>query len=261
MRIEYEIFQRLVWDNEFRRQFEEGRERAIRENYPQYKGNAFFVKTALIGGLEEEAYRRLASLYRTSKDIFPLSHNLLIAFYGNELFESALTQYIQEWSANSKKETTQEVLDPLDGSIVGPLVINVVEGWKEERTWLLEALKYEWAVWHARRVANGWPAISNTTLLVEGASLVDAAIDLKALLSEVERLEGAHVAPEVYAWRIKPAEGAYYGAVFPKSGNVMEARLDEKTYLLLQDLVSKKSKKMRRDIGLVFENMGLIRSE
>ena len=231
MRQEYHIYQRLVWDSGFRSEFKEDRTGTLARHYPDYVDRGLFSETATLPGLEEEAYRRIAALHHTTKLVFPLSHHLILTFCGKEFFERILAGFYNFKSPDEENGSSLEILEPFDGYVVGPMILHQIAAWEsEEAFWIEPAMRYEWAVWHARRVASGWPPVSFSPPLAEGTTLVSADFDLKALLTEVKRLAFASVGAEVYNWRIKPGPGTYCSAVYPLDGDVVEAKLDPQSF-------------------------------
>lgn len=259
MRTEYYIYQRLVWDAEFRRAFAANRKGAIRAAYKNYVDQGHFSGTATLAGLEEEAYRRMGALHRTSKEIFPRLHNLLLAICGNEFFERVLASFFSYSDDQPVCGNTLEILEPFDGYVVGPLIWTTLSKWNlGEYDWIAAAMRYEWAVWQARRVAAGWPALTVTPPLADGASLVSADFDLKALLTEIRRLEICSVGTDVYKWRIKPAPGEFHAAIFPKGSDVAEVVLDRESSFQLEQSISEKANNMTDSLRSVLERIGLV---
>ena len=198
------------------------------EFYPEYKNSGLFSETATLYGLAEEAYRRLATLYRTSENMFPYSHNLLLAFFGNQFFEEPLECIYNNFASDFHDKHTIEILEPLNGYIVGPILLRQIRKHQTNNSWWIRStMEYEWAVWHARRVAIGWPPVTHYPPLANGASLVSAECDLKSLLTEIKRLERSTVSSDIFLWRISPGPGYYYAAIFPKNGDVMEAKMNK----------------------------------
>ena len=162
MRTAYEIVQQLMWDSNFRNLFIDDRRAALASYYPDYEDEGLFGETALVQGLEEEAYRRIASLQRTSKDVFPCSHHLLLAYLGNEFFEDLLRRFFELRDAEHYPSGALDILEPFDSYIVAPMILATAqESTPSELVWLNSLLKYEWALWQARRVASGWPPLTN----------------------------------------------------------------------------------------------------
>lgn len=259
MRTAYEIVQQLMWDSNFRNLFIDDRRAALASYYPDYEDEGLFGETALVQGLEEEAYRRIASLQRTSKDVFPCSHHLLLAYLGNEFFEDLLRRFFELRDAEHYPSGALDILEPFDSYIVAPMILATAqESTPSELVWLNSLLKYEWALWQARRVASGWPPLTNHAPLVPGASLVDANFDLKSLVKEAKRLEGCSVAAELYRWRIHPGAGSYYAAIYPKDGNVLEAKLDVNSYTNLSSTLGQNPCQLNEELRDTVQSIGLV---
>ena len=248
-----------MWDSGFRRRFLAERAGTLGQAYPACQDLALFTSIHL-PGLEEEAYRRLAALYRTSKDIFPRSHNLLLSFCGIAFFEKVLADFFDFTQSGNRAGKRLEILEPFDGYVVGPMILDLVETWLNENIWWIRGIvQYEWALWQARRVASGWPPLKITRPLAEGATLVSADYDLKALLREIVRLENAAVGAEVFLWRIEPGPGSYYGAIFPRAGQVLEVKLDAQSFAVLKDAIAlERPCDMNADLKETVAKIGLV---
>jgi hypothetical protein len=259
MRIEYDIYQRLMWDPGFRRRFLTDRAGTIREAYPACQDPGLFASLNL-SGLDEEAYRRMAALYRTSKDMFPRSHNLLMSFCGVAFFEQVLADFFDFTQSGRRSGKSLEILEPFDGYVVGPMILDLVETWPDKNMWWIRGVvQYEWALWQARRVAGGWPPLKITPPLAEGATLVAAGYDLKALLREIVRLENAAVGAEVYLWRIEPGPGSYFAAIYPRDGQILEAKLDAESFAELQSAIAQERPcDMNEDLKDTVAKIGLV---
>jgi hypothetical protein len=259
MRIEYQIYQRLVWDAKFRRAFAKDRVGTIQGEYPEYVERGHFAHTATIPGLEEEAYRRMGALYRTSKEVFPRLHNVLLALGGTEFFETTLASFFRYDPRASGCSDRLEILEPFDGYVVVPVMWKVLARAKiEDSEWIEPAMQYEWAIWQARRVASGWPALGVTPPLPEGAALISTNFDLKALLAEIRRLEVSAVGSDIYRWRIKPAPGHFSAIVFVKNSEVFEANLDVDSMNDLKTAVQDCKSIVPETLRSTLERIGLV---
>jgi hypothetical protein len=226
VRAEYEIFHRLVWDAAFRKAFISEGAPAIRRCYEDGWDETLFNHPVVVPGLQEEAYRRVAAVCRTSKQVFPGGHELLMGHFGDAFFEQVLTDtYL---SLTQSGQGVLEILEPFDGYIVGPAIMRrACTAATTGPRYVTGVLDREWALWHARRVLNGWPALYDASPLVQGTSLVEADFDLRNLMKEVRRLETSHVGRATYAWRVVPPPGSYAALIFPRDGEVVEARLGD----------------------------------
>jgi hypothetical protein len=259
MRIEYDIYQRLMWDPGFRRRFLADREATIAGSYPDCREPGLFTQLNA-SGLEEEAFRRMAALYRTSKDMLPRSHNLLMSFCGIAFFEAVLADFFDFTQSGRRAGKSLEILEPFDGYAVGPMILDLAESWPGENMgWIRGVVRYEWALWQARRVAGGWPPLRITPPLAEGATLVSTDYDLKALLREITRLENSAVGSEVFLWRIEPGPGSYHAAIYPRDGQVMEAKLDAASFAELKEAIARERPcDMNEDLKGTVAKIGLI---
>jgi hypothetical protein len=128
----------------------------------------------------------------------------------------------------------------------------------DDLRWLRSVLEYDWALWHARRVSCGWPALTKLDPLIPGASLVKANFDLLSLAKEVRRLNGSAVSPEIYRWRITAGKGQYFSAIFPKDGEVFEAQLDATSFDEIEQTVGKDACDLRAELRTTVEAIGLV---
>jgi hypothetical protein len=216
-----------------------------------------FGHTATLYGLEEEAYRRLAACQRSSKDIFPHSHDLLLAHRGTAFFEALLASFFE-----LRKPTTHVrslgILEPFDGYIVGPMIREFATQSLCDVKWICSVLDYDWAIWHARRVAKGWPPLTSSAPLTDGASLISADFDLKSMLREIKRLNSCNVATEVYPSRICPGRGSYHAAVYPDPDGIRIATLDRDSFQELQRAISEQRSIQRKELCDAIEHIGLV---
>ena len=263
MRVEYEILQRLLWDAGFRRRFIGDRRRALKEEYPQYRETGLFGERATAGGLEEDAFRRMTALCQTSQEIYPCSHPILLAYVGDEFFERVLTSFHQDYVHAVRNPGVLEILEPFDGYVVGLFMAQEIEkSTVPDRGWIAQLMSYEWAVWHANRVAHGWPALYDSSPLTQGSTLVHATFDLKKVLKEIRRLRSASVGGQTYIYRIRPPTGSYRAVVYPKDGNVLQATVDETSFEALKVAIADKTceeldahlRAIVNEIGLVVSN-------
>jgi hypothetical protein len=237
MRVEYRVMQRLLFDAPFRRAFTAERERSLELAFPgAVLDVSLFGDRATIPGLDEEAYRRIATLCRTSKEVFPCAHSLAMAFWGDRFFEDILCEYYAKYLAKQVGLTVLEILEPFDGYIIGPLFSEQITREEESRRWVSALARYEWSVWHAQRVSQGWPALYDSDPLPTGATMVEAAFDLKKLLVAIRRLQGSSVGPETFDWRIHPPPGSYKAMIYPSGDRVLEASLDDETFTALSGI-------------------------
>lgn len=261
MRIEYEIYQRLFWDYQFRQRFILDRDGAIREFYPNYEDTGLFSARATIYGLEELSYRVMAELYRTSKKVFPHAHALLLSFFGEKFFQEVLAVQFDFNKSTDNTDGPIEILEPYDGYILGPKILRFAKDWKNSDSWWIQGvMEYDWAFYHARRVTQGWPPVDYYPPLVDGTSLVSAEYDLKALLAETKRLNSASVGNALYQRRIVPGPGDYYAAIYPRNGEIVEAKLDKDSFFEI-DRVTKNKRDltdMNEEFQLALKKIGLV---
>lgn len=252
MRPEYEVYQLLAWDANFRRLVATGDFEALRRRVPGDYDLSDIRRLANSAGLAEEAYRRLASLYKVSSEIFLHAHNLLIARLGSVFFEDVLASYFSDLCASSQ----YEILELFDGYVAGPRIKALAAETAEP--WLVALVDYEWAVWHAGRVAQGWPPVRHLPPLVPGATLVSADFDLESLLREIKRLKRSSVSSEVFVDRIVPSPGIYRAVVLPKDGSVAIAKLDEKSYSELVASTVVGAEALSSDLRCSVEDFGIV---
>jgi hypothetical protein len=201
----------------------------------------------------------MGALYRTSKEVFPRLHNVLLAVGGRKFFETALASFFRYDPCCSGRGEKLEILEPFDGYVVAPIIWKVFAQEKLSGSdWIEPAMQYEWAIWQARRVAIGWPALHVTPPLPEGASLISADYDLKALLTEIRRLELSSVGSDVYRWRIKPAPGQFNAILFPKASEVFEVTLDENSMENLRRSVQQCTDTVTESVRSMLERVGLV---
>jgi hypothetical protein len=248
MRLEYLIYQRLVWDARFRRAFAQDRTSAIQREFPDYVDSGLFASRALMSGLEEEAYRRLGALHKTSRELFPRGHALLLAHYGITFFEEVLLQFLEQSIAEEGRGKASEILDPFDGYVIGPLLRRTAQYLSLGQSWINGILDYEWAVWQARRVAMGWSPLTVARPLSDGATLVSAEFDLKSLMVELKRLRDAAVGSDIVNWRIRPGIGWFGAVLFPHNGEVMEVAVDQQTWQRLSEAIQEQNLNVSKEL-------------
>ncbi|MCA6098177.1 hypothetical protein [Bradyrhizobium australafricanum] len=258
MRAAYEIVQRLMWDFSFRAEFHQDRKEAIAKHFPEARGEAIlFGETAKLYGLEEEAYRRAAALQRTSKAIFEHSHPLILSFFGTQFFYRLLANFFARVAEDASPSI--RILEPFDGYVVGP---HIIEQAKElasrSNSWVLEVMSYDWAIWHAGRVVQGWPPLAKTPPLTEGGALLAFDFDVKSMLREIKRLNSCSVASDFYKERIVPGTGSEYLAIYPSDGSVAVATLDKSHYDELSRAIQDHNSPARLEVCSVLERIGLV---
>jgi hypothetical protein len=259
MRPAYEIAQRLMWDNDFRTAFSKDRAGALAAVFPTFAHEAqLFGRFALQSGLEEEGYRRLAGAQRTSSSVFVHSHSLLLCYLGPSFFHKLLAEFF-ELRTTLAETRSLRILEPFDGYIVAPLIVKLAgEMMPKSQAWVLRVMDYDWAIWQARRVAQGWPALAENPPLASGGALLSFDFDLKSLLREVKRLDACNVAVEYYEERILPGPGEYYVAIYPSDGNVAEAKLDRQSFEDLDAAIKEQRGLETPELCQVLEKIGLI---
>lgn len=257
MRIEYELYQRLTWDPAFRRAVAGADSSEIERLAPNSVHLEAIVKLAKSPGLEEECYRRIASLFKISAEIFSYSHQLFVSYFGDEFFERVLASYFDDCG---DLKGTVEILEPFDGYVAGPRLLRAAKQAAKlaQMSWLADLAGYDWAVWHAARVAEGWPALENVPPLVPGATLLSVTYDLPSLLREIKRLQRSGVSPEIYRQRIQPAPGQYYAVILPKDGQVMQAKIDRELYEDISKNRSSDSNILDPDYRCFIEELGIV---
>jgi len=237
MRREYEAFIRLCYDKYFLEEFLSNRKKTINKYYPDVEDSYFTASTATSYGIEEEYYKRLATLLKTSKRIFAECHNLVIALYGDAFFEKILSNFFNE---NLKKrifEYHQEILDPFDGYVIGPFIMRAAMSWHNKDSWWLNPLlNYKWGYFHAKRVSLGFPPLYKIANLVEGATLIEADFEIRPLLREVNRMENHSVSYDILRKRVLPKKGYYACVILPKEGEVIEMKLNKVAVEKLQEV-------------------------
>ena len=259
MRPAYEIAQRLMWDSDFRTAFTKDRKGALAAFFPTFGDELpLFGKFAQLPGLEEEGYRRLAAAQRTSRSVFAHSHNLLLCHLGPRFFHTLLAQFFALRTTVAETRSLR-ILEPFDGYIVAPLIVKLArEMMPESQAWVLRVMDYDWAIWQARRVAQGWPALTENPPLASGGALLSFDFDLKSLVREVQRLDACNVATEYYKERILPGPGEYYVAIYPSDGNVAEAKLDRQGYNELDAAIKEQRGLKTPELCEILEGIGLI---
>jgi hypothetical protein len=257
MRIEYEVYQRLVWDATFRRSVAASSVDDLQSSEPSCRHWAAIIELAGSPGIAEEAYRRTASLYKVSAEIFSNAHPLFIARFGNVFFERILATFFDEFE---NVKGTIEILEPFDACVAGSRVLRAVReaAAVQKLMWLFDLAAYDSAIWHASRVATGWPAIEHHPPLSPGVSLVSAQYDLPSLLREVTRLRRASVGSEIFRERIRPAPGWYYGVVLPKDGEVMQAKVDADTFVALQNSIECGTQVLQPELQRLVYDLGIV---
>jgi hypothetical protein len=210
-----------------------------------------------VSGLEEEGYRRMAALYRTTREVFPRSHWLLKAFCGVTFFEDILASYFSFLGSREHFCGVSEILEPFDGYIAGPMVRAQAARVRLALLWIRTNVEYEWAIFHARRVAAGWPALYLQSPLPAGAALISADFDLPALNAELKRLDMAAVDANIFLTRIAPSPGSYRAIIYPNHDEVLEARLDDDTYLQLRSTVEDSHMNVGDELKSLLQQIGL----
>jgi hypothetical protein len=240
MRKEYDVYIRLCFDKEFLNQFLLDRYSTL---YKHYKDDnidyeLFLNKYATDYGIQEEYYKRLSMLLKTSSEIFRECHALILTYYGNNFFEKILSNFFNFFTKPSSQSGNIEILDPFDGYVIGPHIMEAASKWYiEDNWWLYPLLRYKWALWHANRVRLGFPPLYKYKNLVEGATIVEAKYELKLLLREVIRLNNLSVTDEVYKARIRPKVGNFYCLIMPDEKGVVEAKLNEEQFHQLKSII------------------------
>jgi hypothetical protein len=257
MRIEYELYQKLVWNPAFRRSIAESSPEDLMFTVPDCTYGEAIVKLARSPGLEEEAYRRIAALHRISSEIFVNSHPLFLTYFGDAFFEQVLASYFSDTSSN---KDSIEILEPFDGYVAGPRLLRAATETapKHQLEWLSGLAVYDWAVWHAARVADGWPPIANRPPLVPGASLISVQFDLPSLLIEVKRLQRSEVSYELFRERIRPAPGSYYAVILPKNGTVLQAKVNAETFAELQSSTQQGAVALQPNLRCLVQDLGIV---
>jgi hypothetical protein len=258
MRAAYDIVQRLMWDLSFRTEFRENREDAIARHFPDAQGDVrLFGGAAKLYGLEEETYRRTAALQRTSKTIFEHSHQLVLSFFGIQFFYQLLASFFTRVSEDASPSI--RILEPFDGYVVGPHIIaQARELASRSNRWILEVMAYDWAIWHAGRVVQGWPPLTRTPPLKEGGGLLSFDFDIKSMLREIKRLNACSVATEIYKERIVPGVGSEYLAIYPSEGSVAVATLGQSDYDDLSRAIRDHNSSARLEVCNALEQIGLV---
>jgi hypothetical protein len=260
VRLEYEIAQHLVLDAAFREAFLEDRAAALRSYYPGFEdAGDLFGRRATRAGLEEEAYRRVAEISRTSRSVFPQAHQLLVATHGDAVFESVLKEMHDDYVRGETGNAVLEILEPFDGYLVAPRIIRSFErADAANASWLGPVLLYEWGIWQAARVVQGWPALFDSSPLSQGTTLVAADFDLKKILSTTKRLNHSSVSPAVWRRRARPPAGQYLCAIYPLNGRVAEVTLDEPTFRSLQEAMGNETGRLPAETCATVEQIGLV---
>ena len=146
--------------------------------------------------------------------------------WGDAFFERVLRQFFESYVEADRAHSVLEILEPFDGYIVAPAVLRELYGsMTNAPTWVCELAQYEWALWQAKRVAMGWPALYDAAPLAQGSTLVRAGFDLPKLLTAIRRLQSSSVGPDAYEWRVRPPSGEYLALIFARAGEAVEARL------------------------------------
>jgi hypothetical protein len=254
MRPEYLLMQDLSWNATFRREFLAGPVEAVKSRFPDI-GQLERYGPTQFAGIEESAYYRIASCCRATKVHFPRGHHLLLAFGGLPFFEQLLEGYLDA------QRPTDAVYELFDSYILAPEIINVARhfAWANDAQWIVPLLEYEWARLHAGRVANGWKSRIPTKGLLPGClHVVHADYDLRALLSDLDRMIAASVPDEVYRWRSIPGRGSFHVAVYPLGDQIGELELDESMVEIFEhvtegqiDILSDEVKEALVDAGLI----------
>jgi hypothetical protein len=260
MRLEYEIVQHLLLDREFRARFLKDRAIALGEYYPEFEDEGdLFGRYATKAGLEEEAYRRIAEVSRTSRSVFPRAHQMVVAAYGDAVFEQVLKGMHDDYQRDERGHAVLEILEPFDGYLVAPRIIRSLEGAVDaDAAWLRPVLLYEWGIWQAARVVQGWPALFDSNPLSQGTTLVAADFDLKKLLATAKRLELSSVSSEVWRQRARPPSGDYFGAIYPRGGRVVEVSLDAKTFRAFENAIGTGASRLPEETCATAEEIGLV---
>lgn len=213
----------------------------LRSEYPELSHKERqLISNVQIPGLEEEAYRRIASVHAAIKSVFKNGHPLLLAIFGQEYFKRMAASIFQVRKGDDGLRNVEdfEILDISDGYLIGPRALKVFKEFTDDNyRWVGSVLEYEWAIWGASRVAMGWPPASLNPPLANGASLVAADFDLRSLLTQIRRLERSRVGEEVMRWRLYPSPGVHHCVIYPSNGSVKEAMLDESSYHAIQDAI------------------------
>ena len=217
------------------------RDEALRSEYPELScKERQLISNVQTPGLEEEVYRRVASIHAATKSVFKNGHPLLLAIFGEEYFKRMAASVFQVRKGGDGLRNVEdfEILDIFDGYLVGPRVLKVFKEFADDSyRWVGSVLEYEWAIWGASRVSMGWPPASVNPPLVNGASLVAADFDLRSLLTQIRRLERSRVGEEVMRWRLYPSPGLHRCVIYPSDGSVKEAMLDESSYRAIEDAI------------------------
>jgi hypothetical protein len=230
MREEYAIYIRLCHDKSFLTRFFENRKETIMSEYPEADVELFTNSTATKHGLEEEYYKRLYNLQGCSRDIFGECHYLILALYGDLFFEDILTHFYNTKFKPELFSGKQEIIEPFDGYVIGPYIMNVLVNMQtKDSWWLTPLLNYKWGLWQANRVALGFPPLYKVKNMKDGTTFIEADFDLPALLNEVNRLDGNSVSYDLFRKRIIPKKGYYACLIFIEGQRVLTAKLNRKS--------------------------------
>lgn len=254
LRPEYELMQRLAWDSDVRRDFLADPRDAVRQHYPALIDLERFGPQQFCG-VEETAYYRIASACRASKAVFPRGHQLLMAYGGLRFFEVLLKNYLD---APRPRDAVYEVFD---GYALGPHTLNITRSydWPSGGSWIQPILEYEWARWHIDRILQGWsPLVPARGRFGPGTLFISAEYDLKAMLSEIDRMVSAWVPAEVYRWRAVPGEGEFHVAIFGRDDSVAEVELDRVTITLLREIEREPHFPIESDLEAALIDIGLL---
>lgn len=252
-----EVAIRLGWDAEFRRRFLTDREACLAVEYPGSSLAGIFAR-AHRAGIEENAYRHLASLHRSSKEVFPAGHPVMCAYFGATLFEQVLCNIFRDWITRLGADDRSEILDPFDGYVVGPFIRDALGTLVDSETsWIVGVLTYEWAIWHASRVLSGWPPLEQFPPLVPGGYLVEVDYDLQALIAEIRRVVKADACEALVRRRIRPGGPRFRRVIFPKGDSILQVRLGDDEYAEIESAITNAEACVRPSLSRVALAAGL----
>lgn len=219
MRPEYTIGHLLVWDADFRRSVRADTVRELERRFPTVNVSA--VSQVRWPGVDEEAFRRLASIAQTWSAVAPKSYVTAKAFHGAKILEGVAAEIGRllwergqdatwEYSLFSETRISSAVKHTLNHAQDGP-------------KWIADLHEYEIACWRAVCVANSGADPLGESGLGKGVSMIVLSHDPRQLSAEIDRLLHVSLPDDIFRSRVTfPVEEQLTLCVFPRSGEIVE---------------------------------------